>query len=247
MIIRPFLVALQFLTRIPTPSLLETSDQQTGRSILFYPLIGLLIGLIILAVALSGAQISSGMAAALSLAIWVLITGGLHLDGLADSADAWVGGYGDRERTLSIMKEPCSGPAAVMLVTIVLIIKFAALDALISHSQWVAILLAPVLGRTILPILFLTTPYVRKAGLGSTLTEHLPESLTWRIIAVVALTLVLIAGQTGAILFAGAAITLGLLRILMVKRLGGTTGDTAGAAVEITEMVILTGAAFLLL
>jgi adenosylcobinamide-GDP ribazoletransferase len=65
--------------------------------------------------------------AALLLTVWVLLSGGLHLDGLADSADAWLGGFGDRERTLTIMKDPRSGPIAVVVLVLVLLLKFCAL------------------------------------------------------------------------------------------------------------------------
>lgn len=245
MTLQPFFIALQFLTRIPTPFIPKVSDRQIGQSLLFYPIVGLLIGAILVAIAISSA--STGIAAALSLAFWALITGGLHLDGLADSADAWLGGYGDRERTLKIMKDPCSGPAAVVLITLVLIIKFAALETLINHEQWNSIILAPILGRTILPMLFLTTPYVREAGLGSALTKHLPRTPAWTVIAIVLLCITFITGFNSVLLIASAIITLVALRILMLKRIDGTTGDTAGATVEITEMVVLVVSVFVVL
>ncbi len=233
------------MTRIPIPFLAKVSDRQIGQSLLFYPIVGLLIGTILVAIAISSA--STGIAAALSLAFWALITGGLHLDGLADSADAWLGGYGDRERTLKIMKDPCSGPAAVVLITLVLIIKFAALETLINHKQWNSIILAPILGRTILPMLFLTTPYVREAGLGSALTKHLPRTPAWTVIAIVLLCITFITGFNSVLLIASAIITLVALRILMLKRIDGTTGDTAGATVELTEMVVLVVSVLVLL
>ncbi len=245
MTLQPFFIALQFLTRIPIPFRSNVSDRQIGQSLLFYPIVGLLIGAIVVVVAMS--TDSTGVAAALSLALWALITGGLHLDGLADSADAWLGGYGDRERTLKIMKDPCSGPAAVMLVTLVLIIKFAALETLISHNNWSPIILAPILGRTILPMLFLTTPYVREAGLGSTLTKHLPRTPTWAMIAITFVCITFITGFNGVLLIASAITTLMALRMLMLKRIHGTSGDTAGATVEFTEMVVLVVSVFVVL
>lgn len=245
--LQPFFIALQFLTRIPIPFQSNVNERQIGQSQLFYPIVGLLIGAILVAIAMSSANTSTGIAAAISLAFWALITGGLHLDGLADSADAWLGGYGDRKRTLQIMKDPCSGPAAVVLVTLVLIIKFAALETLISHDQWSSIILAPILGRTILPILFLTTPYVREAGLGSTLTQHLPRTPAWTMIAIVFVCITFITGFNSVLLIASAIATLVALRILMLKRIRGTTGDTAGATVELTEMVVLVVSVFVAL
>ena len=84
--------------------------------------------------------------AALLLTAWVLLSGGLHLDGLADSADAWLGGFGDRERTLTIMKDPRSGPIAVVTLGLVLLLKFTALVALIEQHNGAALILAPLIG-----------------------------------------------------------------------------------------------------
>ena len=107
----PLLIALQFLTRLPVRLPGMPEPQQIGRSLLFYPLVGLLLGLALLALEWVLGDTSTLLEAALLLAAWVALSGGLHLDGLADTADAWVGGYGDRERTLAIMKDPRSGPS----------------------------------------------------------------------------------------------------------------------------------------
>ena len=91
------------------------------------------------------------------LLAWVGVTGALHLDGLADSADAWVGGIGRSHRTLAIMKDPRSGPAGVVAVVLLLVLKFAALASLpgARGCRW---FLAPMLGRTALTAAFVTTP-----------------------------------------------------------------------------------------
>src|SRR5690606_32208859 len=117
-----------------------------GRSLLFYPLVGGLFGVLLLAfnALLDGAPLM--LHAALLLTAWVLLSGGLHLDGLADSADAWLGGFGDRERTLTIMKDPRSGPIAVVTLVLVLLLKFSALLALIENNQPLGLLLAPLIG-----------------------------------------------------------------------------------------------------
>ena len=117
--LRPFLVALQFLTRLPI-HLPETPDEcEIGQSLLYYPLVGLLLGLILAALAWAIWDSSSMLHAAL-LAAWVLMTGALHLDGFADSADAWVGGQGSCERTLAIMKDPYCGPAGAVALILLL-------------------------------------------------------------------------------------------------------------------------------
>lgn len=112
----PLLIALQFLTRLPVRLLGMPAPEQVGRSLLWYPLVGLLLGGLLLAAQALLSQQPAVLQAALLLTLWVALSGGLHLDGLADTADAWVGGYGDRERTLAIMKDPRSGPIAVAVL-----------------------------------------------------------------------------------------------------------------------------------
>jgi adenosylcobinamide-GDP ribazoletransferase len=235
---KAFLLALQFLTCLPVTLKAAPGPADWGRSAVVYPLIGLLIGLL-----LAGLQQLVGHAdpllqAALLTATWALITGGLHLDGLADSADAWVGGHGDRERTLAIMKDPRSGPAAVSTLALALLLKFTALTVLVKAGAWPALLLAPVLGRSALVALLLSMPYVRPGGMGSAISAHLPRTA-----AALALLLVaagaLVAGKTGALALVVAAAAWWVLRWMMLRRLGGMTGDTLGAAVELTEVAVL--------
>ncbi len=232
--LKPLLIALQFLTRIPVTTG-DWSDRDIGRSMLFYPLVGLLLGL-----ALAGATVAlygraPGVAAAVLLALWVFATGALHLDGLADSADAWIGGFGDPQRTLDIMRDPYCGPAAVAVVAVVLIAKFAALETLAATNAWLAVAMAPVLGRAVLPLLFLTTRYVRAGGVGAVLAERLPRKSA----LVVVVCFALAAGVANLSMTLTAGIVFVALRALMVRRIGGTTGDTAGAMVELVESATL--------
>ncbi|MCQ6257658.1 adenosylcobinamide-GDP ribazoletransferase [Pseudomonas sp. Q11] len=236
-----FRIALQFLSSLPVrlPGMPEPA--QLGRSLLFYPLVGLLFGGLLWGVdaVLLGAPLL--LHGALLLTAWVLLSGGLHLDGLADSADAWLGGFGDRERTLLIMKDPRSGPIAVITLVLVLLLKFAALLALIEQRQTLALIIVPVLGRSALLGLLLTTPYVRAGGLGQALADHLPRRTGWQVLLACAVGAMLVAGWAGvSALVIALAVFVGL-RQMMLRRLGGCTGDTAGALLELLEMVVLVG------
>lgn len=236
---RPFLLAVQFLTRIPTPNINDLSDREIGLSQYYYPVVGFIIGLVLLAAAQFISLPSSNLNAALLLTVWVLITGALHLDGLADCADAWVGGYGDRDKTLAIMKDPQSGPVAVVLILCVLLIKFTAIEAVISNQAWAALILSPVIARCMLPLLFHFTPYVRSNGLGSALTQHKSTPLLTVILALsLSLSLMLI-GLSALSLILSALLVLLIIRQISIKRLGGITGDVAGALVELTEVIVL--------
>lgn len=239
----PFWIALQFLSSLPIRLPGMPAPHALGRSLLFYPLVGLLFGSILWACnwLLSGAPLL--LHAALLLTVWVVLSGALHLDGLADSADAWLGGFGDRERTLTIMKDPRSGPIAVVTLVLVLLLKFAALLALIEQGHGVVLIIVPLMGRAALLGLFLTTPYVRAGGLGQALADHLPRKAGWQVLAASAVACVLIAGPGGVLAVVLATLMFAWLRQVMLRRLGGTTGDTAGALLELLEMAVLVGLA----
>lgn len=239
----PLWIALQFLSSLPIRLPSMPQPQELGRSLLFYPLVGLLFGVLLwgLSSLLAGTPLM--LHAALLLTAWVLLSGGLHLDGLADSADAWLGGFGDRERTLNIMKDPRSGPIAVVTLVLVLLLKFCAVLALIELQQTAVLLVVPLIGRSALLAIFLTTPYVRAGGLGQALADHLPRQAGWWVLGLSALTCWLLASSAGVWALALAAVGFVWLRRLMMRRLGGTTGDTAGALLELLEVLVLVGVA----
>lgn len=233
------LIALQFLTRLPVSLAGRPTPEQIGRSLLWYPAVGLLLGLLLWGAHLLLGATPALLQAAIILTLWVGLSGGLHLDGLADSADAWGGGLGDRERSLAIMKDPCSGPLAVAVLVLTLLLKFAALFTLLQAGQGPLLVLLPWLARALLPLLFLSTPYVRAGGLGQALAEQLPRrQLPW-LLAGHGLAMGLLFGWAGVLALAAAALVLFWLRRLMLARLGGTTGDTAGALVELAECAVL--------
>ncbi|MCR8719228.1 adenosylcobinamide-GDP ribazoletransferase [Pseudomonas syringae] len=235
----PFWIALQFLGSLPIRLPGMPRPEELGRSLLFYPLVGVVFGTLLLGfnALLSGAPLM--LHAALLLSAWVLLSGGLHLDGLADSADAWLGGFGDRERTLNIMKDPRSGPIAVVTLVMVLLLKFAAIVALIETHNSIGLLLAPLIGRSAMLALFLGTPYVRSGGLGQALADHLPRSLGRKVLLVSAVACVVLAGGSGVAALLVCTVCFYGLRHMMMRRLGGSTGDTAGALLELLELAVL--------
>lgn len=243
--INPFLIALQFLTRLPVRIASEPDEKSIALSLSYYPLVGLIIGALLAGIAwgLSGSPVL--LSAALLLVTWVLVTGGLHLDGLADSMDAWVGGMGDRERTLAIMKDPCCGPAGVVSIVLLLLLKFAALHAIIESGNLIILLLAPLLGRTVLLPLFITTPYVRSNGLGAPISSCLSRQLIVPVFVAALVIVFVLAGIESLWLMLMMTLVFIWSRILMMRRIGGMTGDVAGGLVETTELSILVCGSFL--
>jgi len=235
----PFWIALQFLSSLPVRLPGMPEPREVGRSLLCYPLVGLLFGVLLWLASHLLQGTPAPLHAALLLALWVLLSGALHLDGLADSADAWLGGFGDRERTLQIMKDPRSGPIAVVTLVLVLLLKFCALWVLVERGAGALLVLAPVVGRAAMLGLFLGTPYVRPGGLGQALAEHLPRRAAgWVLLGSMLLCLLL--GGWRAVWPMAVAIGVFLwLRRLMCQRLGGATGDTAGALLELLELAVV--------
>ncbi|MEB4593487.1 adenosylcobinamide-GDP ribazoletransferase [Candidatus Thiothrix sp. Deng01] len=232
-------LAVAFLTRLPTPDLGKLEAEDFAHSALFYPWVGALVGALLCLPWLLFPHAPALLLAAILTALWAGLTGGLHLDGLADSADAWLGGFGDEEKTHRILKDPLTGAAGVIAVVSVMLLKFAALAALLEGGQGLLILCAPIMGRALILLLFLTTPYVRAGGLASAVTTHLPRATAWGTAsACLAAGIVVSAWGTAAMLTG-----FWLLRRLMLQRLQGCTGDTAGATVECGEMFWLVGTA----
>jgi len=240
---RPLWIAGRLLTRFPFPDPGAIEPAELGQAVPWYPWIGLLLGLVISGAALLlGPSVLSGppgVAAALVLALWVWSTGGLHLDGLADTADAWVGGLGSRERTLAIMKDPTSGPAGVSALALVLIAKFAALEALIGAGDAWLLLWAPLIARAQLPLLLLSTPYARPQGMAADPARTAPPGASRLAILLAAGAVGFALGWTGLLLLSTAGGLYWLVRRTLMARLGGFTGDTAGALVELTEVLVL--------
>lgn len=239
---RQFFIALQFLTRIPSPRLQDITEEEAGRSLIFYPLVGLVIGIILASIGWLLTDTNHNLQAAVVLIVWIIITGGLHLDGLADSADAWLGGHGDRERTLEIMKDAACGPAGAIALIVALLIKYNTLLILGEQNNWLILAITPILARAAVLLLFQTTEYVRPGGLGEALARHYSYRRGTALLVCLALGLIMLLGYTGLIfIFIMLSVVL-LMRWLMIKRIGGTTGDTAGAVVEVVEISILLAA-----
>lgn len=238
--IRAFALALQLLTRLPVPSSSRPPrPEELGLSVPFFPVVGLLVGALLAGLHTALWLVDPGVLAAMVLVTWVLLTGGLHLDGLADTADAWIGGQGDRDRTLAIMKDSRSGPIAIVAIVLVLLAKFAALQALLAADARVILLLAPVLGRAVILLLLITTPYVRPDGLGAPYADHLPRLSCGLLVVLVAAATIALLDWKGGALLGGLGVGFLGLRYWLLTRLGGATGDTLGAACELAETIAL--------
>lgn len=233
-----FWVALQFLTIIPSPFRRRPEPRQVAASLSYFPVVAIIIGgLVFLANWGLSEAFSPYVSAALTLAIWVLLSGALHLDGLVDSCDGLAGNT--PARRLRIMADSRVGAYGIIGVCIVLLIKYAALVSLPETWRLETLLLVPMMGVWAMVFALFLFPYVRKEGLG----RHFKQGANgWRFALVTLLTLAAAVGLawwSGAIMMAiSGLITLGM-GYFFKFRLRGLTGDVYGAIKEVSEAIVL--------
>jgi adenosylcobinamide-GDP ribazoletransferase len=240
---RALACAMQFLTRIPLATRTLFDNKDYANSLAWYPVIGLILGGLVW---LSGVTLAGLSSTSLVVAVWVLLTGALHLDGVADCADAWVGGFGDREKTYQIIKDPRSGPIAVVVLVLVLLVKWAALEVLLGSEHWWIIWLIPLLARGAMPYIFWRLDYVSSSGLGSAFVEGLSRQRI--VISLLFVVVIAVLSLTAQLEILVLFVVVSLLIYLWWKRasyqkLGGFNGDCAGALVEFLELGLLLGLA----
>ena len=228
-------IACAFLTRLPVPTG-EVQPAQFGAAAACFPLIGLGLGALGLGLmTLAEPRLGPELSAWLWLASAALITGGLHLDGLADWFDAIGGGRGERARMLEIMRDPRLGAHGACALVLLLAAKQSALSGLPREALPLALLGAPALARALATCLLALYPSARSEGLGATFTSHVQVRH--------ALLAGLAAGAVCAPFGLAALVPCfccSLAALLMGAwahtRIGGINGDVCGAAIEIAEL-----------
>ncbi len=238
---RAFLLALQFLTVITIKRDLAAEEGDLARARNWFAVVGLILGGILAAAAWGLGRILAPLPlAALMVFLWAGLSRFLHLDGLADSADALV--YpSPRRRALEIMKDTRVGSFGICAIACLLLIKFAALAALAQEQPLrlaAGLVLAPVLGRAAAAWLSALLPPAAAQGLGAA-TGARRSLMPLPATGLVALAACLAAGTAGlAALLVVMLLGLGLGAWFM-RRLGGVTGDSLGAAIELSEALAL--------
>ena len=237
-------VAAVFLTRLPLPHLPQTPPP-LARVLWAFPLVGAGLGVLGggLLLGLSLAGVPPLVAAFLTLAALVLLTGGLHEDGLADVADGFGGGRGDKARTLEILRDSRIGSYGVVALVLALGLKAAALSAFADPWQGAAALSAAlVLGRAVVPPLLLGSRPARQDGLGASAGRPSPAAVAFAVggaVAVAAVILLSPLGLGGSVVAAAVA---ALAVIALAHRpIAGHTGEVRGAAILGAETAVLVG------
>ncbi|MBE1441556.1 adenosylcobinamide-GDP ribazoletransferase [Paenibacillus sp. OAS669] len=248
--------AFQFLTRLPVPVTLEYNDALFRRSVVFYPLVGAVMGLLLGAAGwLLQGWLPPGVTSALLLALWVAMTGGLHLDGLMDTADG-IFSYRSREKMLEIMKDSRVGAMGVIACVLVLLCKWTLLQQWLPLS-WAGSLfvlpLAALWSRWYMVVAIAFWPYARQEETGHNrigaffrglqakhvilhtgLALLLTCCLVWMMGESLLFSVLIIGAAALGCLAAGVSIS-----VFISRKLGGLTGDTYGAINELLEVFLL--------
>lgn len=238
-----FKFAVQFLTRIPLGKHVQYQPELAGAAVAWYGVVGLLMGCILAVsswVLTDWIHLPSLLVAALVLSIWVAITGALHLDGVGDCGDAWMGGH-TPERMLEIMKDTNCGIGAIVSVALLLLVKLSALVILLDEENCYLLLFAPVMARVILTVVMLNLPYLRSNGLATKLHSNLNTQAIVTIGLMLSFALVLIWFQGFVVALIASMVGYWLVYRSLIKPLKGTTGDIYGTVVEVTEAAVLIG------
>ncbi|MGF1471457.1 MAG: adenosylcobinamide-GDP ribazoletransferase [Rubrobacteraceae bacterium] len=236
--LQPLGEAIRFLTMFPVPGLPPMKEATVARAMVAFPLVGFLIGACGLGAGLlAGWLFGEPVRAAVVVVTWMVVTWGLHLDGLADSADALFS-WRPRERKLEIMKDSRIGTMGSLALISTVLLKVVALYSL-GPAWWAGALLAPMWGRwsDIYGIFFF--PAAREGGMG----RNFHDQVRLRDFVFATAGAVLVGGVLlppwGALAGLGVLATAHLLARWMVRVLGGLTGDTYGALSEVGEIVTL--------
>jgi len=236
-----FLDAIRFLTIFPVRRWCPPSPEQMGKAMVFFPFVGAVLGLILTVVAWGlGPLFPRWVLAAILVGLLIVMTGGLHWDGVADTFDGLGGARGDRQRMLTIMKDSRIGGMGVLSLSFLIVFKVVLL-AQLPPALWKGILVfMPMTGRLIQLQMAVWSRYARsEAGTGQAFVEGARRRDFWWALGGVALLSLLALGWIGV----------GLLLLCLLygigigaffhRRLGGITGDILGMASETTEILVL--------
>lgn len=227
------LLAIQFLTRLPTPRV-TTSEAEFAASVRWFPLVGLLIGAL---VAGAGwlARGDAWLGPLAALAVWIGVTGALHLDGLADLADARGAAHGDRVRLLAVLADPHVGSFGVVALALQIVAKLVLLHALVAAGLWGPLVLIPFAAR-IGPLVWTRWLPPLHAGLASRFRAAVRrvDIVAWAVLLAgagfvwpaILVTPLLLAGWT----------------LYLRRAIGGISGDGHGAGIELVETGLLVAA-----
>jgi len=243
---RLFILTLQFLTRIPINVDLKASEEDFAKGVVYFPVVGLIIGAIDLAVLAAASYVLGGIFPVICCILAsTAITGGLHIDGLADTCDG-IFSSRTRDRMLEIMRDSRIGTNGAIAIVFDYLLKLSLLAMLSGKGLYLAVLLSPVAAKTLVVLLMKTSVYARSGpGLGGLYLEKQTWGATVGAAVIGLLIISLVSGIWGIAALAGCAVICFLYRSFIYSKLQGMTGDTLGAANELLEIAFMLITAFM--
>jgi adenosylcobinamide-GDP ribazoletransferase len=238
---RQFLIALQFLTILPIKIKKDVSQAEVATSMAFFPLVGITIAFLLSLLYLACVGfLPRQVACALLLIGWLILTGGLHLDGLADTIDG-LSGNRDKTGTLEIMRDSRIGPMGTIALVGLLILKFSLLCAISKEAMLSALITSLAFGRWSMVLSSYLFPYARsRQGKASFIEFVGSREFAWSTATLVIFG-IFSAGFKFFILLPLAIVVLAGFNLALLKKIGGVTGDTLGGLSEVIETLALFG------
>ena len=232
------LVAARYLTIVPFPGPAHAPIDALGRSAAWFPIVGIGVGLLLVLVdRLTGWLFPPLLAAVLAVTAWKVLTGGVHLDGLADCLDGLVGR--DADQRLAIMRDSRIGTFGAVGLVLFLMLEIVAVAELVPPVRGSALFAAPVIARATPAILAALFRPARADGQGVAFHAGVrPSAIALGLAAAVAAAIFALGGL-GVAAIAAALVAAVSLAAFVAGRLGGVTGDVLGAAVELSELCVL--------
>lgn len=235
---KKFLIALQFLTIFPVRIPGRIKEEEAAASLAYFPLIGLIIGLILAAISQASGFLPPAVIISIIIASLIMLTGGLHLDGFADTCDGLYAGR-TKESSLEIMRDPHIGTMGAAAIAVLFLFKFTVLLNIPEENLWKALIIAPVFAKNWLVLACYKSKYAREEGKAKLFIEKakLKNVITASLISLaVILALGQIKGVTACLI---SSFFLFLFVSYIKKRIGGMTGDMIGAVHEAAEVLFL--------
>ncbi len=235
-----FLRALSFLTILPVGRYALTEERNLARSMAFFPLVGLVIGLILsLGNYLFSLLFPQTLALWLTVGLLVFLTRGLHLDGFADTLDG-LGTGGTKERMLEVMKDSRIGAFGVVGLILLIGGKYLALNQISGFPIYYFLILMTVMGRNSMVLVCYRSPYARpEGGLAKPFSENLRLGEMIFSLASTCVIAFILQRWKGLLLFVAICLFSLGYRFFFIKKLGGITGDVLGAVNELSELACL--------
>ena len=233
-----FLIALQFLTVLPVKIKSDIAEEDFGGSLLYFPIVGMLIGFVPAGMVLLLDFLPAQVVGVLVVIISVVITGGIHLDGFADTCDGFCGQW-PKEKILEIMRDSRIGTMGAAGVVCLLLLKFTLIVSIPQSVLWRLLIMMSVFARWSQVLACRTSSYAREEGKGKYFVAHSGKAalLVGSVFTVV--LFILLMRFKGIVLLVPSFVVVLLFINYAKKKIGGMTGDTIGATSEIAEISVL--------